>query len=110
MKLFSELSGQIACEIGQRQNLCFITFVYYFSRFVSAWPASEVVDGPIELCSALNKFWFRQKMQSHLVFGHNDRFFFMTPEKNGLTSIAIRPLIKLKLQTSKVLPSVIGFG
>ena len=43
MKLFSEFSGQIACEIGQRQNLCLITFVYCF---VSVWPASEVVDSP----------------------------------------------------------------
>ena len=47
MKMFSEFSGQIACEIGYRQNLCLITFGYYFSRFVSVWPASEVVDGPI---------------------------------------------------------------
>ena len=75
MKLFSEFSGQIAFEISQRQNLCLITF-YCFSRFVSFWPASEVVEGPFELCSALNKFWFRQKMQSHLGFGHNDRFLF----------------------------------
>ena len=74
MKLFSKLSGQIACEIGQRQNLCLITFVYCFSRFASVWPASEVVDGPFDFSSALNKFWSRQKRQSHLVFGHNDRF------------------------------------
>ena len=43
MKLFSEFSGQIAGEIGQKQNLCLITFVYCF---ISVWPASEVVDGP----------------------------------------------------------------
>ena len=84
MKLFSKFSGQIAFEIGLRQNLCLITF-YCFSRFVSFWRASEVVEGPFELCSALNKFWFRQKMPSHLVFGHNDRFLlFLIP--------AIRPL------------------
>ena len=79
MKLFSEFSEfseQIACEIGQRQNLCLITFVYCFSRFVLVWPASEIVDGLFELCSALNKFWSLQKLKSHLVFGHNDRFYF----------------------------------
>ena len=76
MKLFSEFPGQTACEIGQKQSLCLKTFVFHFSRFVSVWPASEVVDGPSEPCSALNKFWCRQKMQSHLVSGHNDRFLF----------------------------------
>ena len=88
MKLFSEFSRQIACEIGQ-------TFVC-FSRFVSIWPASEVVEGPFELCSALNKFWSRQKMQSHLDFGLNDRFlFFLTPEKTDC------PLVRLGPKTQK---------
>ena len=52
------------------------TFVYCFLRFASVRLASDVVDDPSELCSALNKFWSRQKMQAHLVFGHNDRFLF----------------------------------
>ena len=50
-----------------RDNSWLPNIVYCFSRFVSVWPASEAVDGPSELCSALNKFWSRPKMQSHLV-------------------------------------------
>ena len=79
MKLFSEFSGQIAREIGQRQNLYLITFVYCFSRFVSIWPASEVVDGPFELCSALNKFWFRQKSNGTWFLVKVTNFHFFDP-------------------------------
>ena len=83
MKLFSEFSGQIAWEIRQGQKLCLITFVYCFSRFVSMWPASDVVDSPSEL-------WSRQKMLLRLVF---DRFlfFFLTPEKTDCPLIRLGP-------------------
>ena len=49
MKFFSEFSGQTACERGQRQNLCLTTLalIYYVSIFLSVWPASAVVDRPI---------------------------------------------------------------
>ena len=89
MKLFSEFSGQIAWEIRQGQKLCLITFVYCVSRFVSTWPASDVVDSPFELNWALNKFWSRQKMLSRLVF---DRFlFFLTSEETDCPLMRLGP-------------------
>ena len=88
MKLFSEFSGQFACEIGQRQNLCLITFVYCF---VSLWPASEIVDGLFELCSALANFGFDKKWNRTWFLVTMTDFYFLTPEKTDCPLVRLGP-------------------
>ena len=86
MKLCSEFSGQIACEIDHRQNLRLITLVYCFSRFVSLWPLSTAPLNFVHFCpvsrgdSTMILVSTNNAIAPGFAIGHNDRFLiFLSP-------------------------------
>ena len=72
MKLLSEFSGQIACEIRQETKPLPHNILLLFFKICISFACFKA----FELCAVLNKFWSQQKMELQLVFGHNDGFYF----------------------------------